>query len=79
MKTRIIKVGAHGDILIPGEITRAVKLKPEDNIVVREDYDYLVIEKPKKMFGEKIEKLLKKGLKDVEWNDIEKEREDRKW
>jgi len=30
------------------------------------------------MFGDKIVNLLKEGLKDVEWEDIEKERDDRK-
>jgi len=36
------------------------------------------LEKPRKKFGDKIVNLLKEGLKDVEWEDIEKERDDRK-
>ena len=76
MKAKVITVSEQGDILIPKAITIALHLKPKENIIIREDYGYLIIEKPKKMCGEKIEKLLKKGLKNVEWEDIEKERED---
>lgn len=77
MKTKVIKVSNQGDIVIPEGITRTLNLKPMDNIIIHEDYGYIILEKPKRIFGEKIERLLKKGLNDVEWKDIEKEREDR--
>jgi len=77
MKTKIIKVDDQGDVVIPQDVTMKLKLKPRDSVIVREDYNYIILEKPRRMFGERIERLLKDGLKNVEWEDIEKEREDR--
>jgi len=55
------------------------ELKAGEKVFVRKRYQYLILEKPRKKFGDKIVNLLKEGLKDVEWEDVEKERDDRKW
>jgi len=54
-------------------------LKPKERLLVSERYKYIILEKPKEMFGKKITNLLKEGLEGVEWEDIEKEREDREF
>lgn len=73
-----LKVGEKG-LLIPQEIIKKLGLKPGEEVIVRRRYHYLILEKPKKEYGKKIVNLLKEGLKGVEWNEIEKEREDREW
>ena len=70
-------VNEDGEIVIPKKITSKLGLKPKERLLVSERYRYIILEKPKKMFGKKIENLLKEGLKGVEWEDIETEREDR--
>jgi len=60
-------------------VEKMEELKAGEKVFVRKRYQYLILEKPRKKFGDKIVNLLKEGLKDVEWEDIEKERDDRKW
>lgn len=74
-----LKVGKKGQVVIPPEITSKFGLRSGEKVFIRERYQYLILEKPKKMFGEKIVNLLKEGLKDVTYEDVEKEREDREW
>ncbi len=62
MKTKVIQVSEHGDIVIPDVVTRTLNLKPKDNILIER---YI-----------RIERLPKDGLRGVEWKDIEKEQED---
>ncbi len=70
-----LKVGKKGQVVIPPEIVAKFGLKSGEKVFVRERYQYIILEKPKKMFGDKIVNL----LKDVEWGNIKREREDSNW
>ncbi len=74
-----LEVGKKGQIVIPHEIVLKFGLKAGEKVFVRERYQYIILEKPKKKYGDKIINLLKQGLKDTKWGDIEKERDDREW
>ncbi len=69
-----LKVGKKGQVVIPPEIVAKFGLKSGEKVFVRERYQYIILEKPKKIFGDKIVNLLKEGLKDVEWDNIKRER-----
>jgi len=79
MEKKIIKVGEQGEIIIPPQVCMDLGFKPRERLLLKESYGCVILERPKKIFGERIVKLLKDGLGDVEWEDIEKEREDREW
>ncbi|OQX76170.1 MAG: hypothetical protein B6D64_10345 [Bacteroidetes bacterium 4484_276] len=77
LEMKKLEDGKNGQVVIPPEIVAKFGLKTGEKVFVRKKYQYIILEKPKKMFGDKILKLLKHGLRDVTWKDIEKEREDR--
>ncbi len=79
METKTIMVDDKGCVIIPKEIAIRLGLKPREKLLIERRYNYIIVEKPRKILGQKITRLLKEGLKDVRWGDIEKEREDREW
>jgi len=74
-----IFVNECGEVIIPKEITSKLGLKPKERLLLSERYKYIILERPKEMFGKKITNLLKEGLEGVKWENIEKEREDREF
>ena len=62
-----------GNIHIPKEFG----IQPKEKLFVDKVEDMIVIKKANKEAGNKIAKILEKNLKDVNFKDIEKAREDR--
>ena len=63
----------NGNIHIPKEFG----IQPKEKLFVDKVEDMIVIKKANKEAGNKIAKILEKNLKDVNFKDIEKAREDR--
>ena len=64
-----------GNIQIPKEFG----IHPKEKLFVDKIEDMIVIKKANKEAGNKIAKILEKNLKDANFKDIEKAREDREW
>ncbi len=69
------EVDIKGNIHVPEEFG----IKPRDKIIMRQIDDAIVIKKQKKEIAQTIQKMSQEMFQDVEWRDIEKEREDREW
>ena len=54
-------------------------IQPKEKLFVDVVNDMVVIRKANKEAGSKVAKILEKNLKDVNFNDIGKAREDREW
>ena len=64
-----------GNVHIPKEFG----IQPKEKLFVDKVEDMIVIKKANKEAGNKIAKILEKNLKDVNFKDLEKAREDREW
>ena len=64
-----------GNVHIPKEFG----IQPKEKLFVDKVEDMIVIKKANKEAGSKIAKILEKNLKNVNFKDIEKAREDREW
>lgn len=70
--SKTIRVDDKGCVIIPKEIAIGLGLKPREKVLIERRYNYIIVEKPEKILGQKITRLLEEGLKDVRWEDVEK-------
>lgn len=71
----VIKSDEKGNIRIPKEFG----IRPKEKLFVDRIENMIVIKMANKAVGRKIAKILEKNLKNVNFEDIEKSREDREW
>ena len=65
----------NGNIHFPKEFG----IQPKEKLFVDKVHGIIVIRKANKEAGKKVAKILEKNLKDADFFDIEKGREDREW
>ena len=70
-----IKSDEKGNIHLPKEFG----IQPKEKLFVDVVNNMVVIRKANKEAGNKVAKILEKNIKDVNFNDREKAREDREW
>lgn len=74
MKSAQVKIREDGSIPIPKELLEGVKMKPNDEVIVFEQDGHLVV-MTREQLADEIVRLLE-PIKDADWEQIEKERED---
>lgn len=71
----IAEVDIRGNVHFP----KAFGIKPRDKVILNKMGDAIVVKKVNKEVAEAIKQMTTDTFKDVTWEDIEKEREDREW
>lgn len=72
-----VRLAEDGSIPIPEEFLKKLDLRPKEEILLRSQPNGLIIQKVGESYLDEIGQLLKEGLRDVEWTEIEGARQDR--
>ncbi|HID88000.1 MAG TPA: AbrB/MazE/SpoVT family DNA-binding domain-containing protein [Anaerolineae bacterium] len=72
-----ITIAEDGSIIIPQELLEKLGLHPKEEVVIRDRAGSLIIQKFRESHLDEIGRLLKEGLQDAEWAEIEEARKDR--
>ncbi|MFQ6062563.1 MAG: AbrB/MazE/SpoVT family DNA-binding domain-containing protein [Methanosarcinales archaeon] len=75
MEIKTTVLGERGQIIIPQEIIKDLRLKPNETLMVWKFGNYIVLEKPNKKLAEMLIQSLEKGLKDLSYEEFENERD----
>ena len=68
-----VRIGKDGSIPVPKELLKAVQWQPDDEVLVFAEEGHIVV-MTRQQLADSIVKLLQ-GLKDADWDWLEKERE----
>jgi len=74
MEFQTVRVGRRGQVVIPLEFRKEIKIKPKENIIAVRIGKKIFYEKIGDFLTDRFVMLLQKGLKKTSWKDVEKQR-----